>query len=44
MKIFTLGTATLIAASSLSASAKVGMLIGYPTIDNENAQESTVAK
>lgn len=44
MKIFTLGVAALIAAASLSASAKVGMLIGYPTIDNENAQESTAAK
>lgn len=44
MKIFTLGVAALIAASSLSVSAKVGMLIGYPSTDNANPQESTAAK
>ena len=46
MKIFTLGASALMlcAATMNAASPKVGMLIGYETVENSNAQESTAAK
>lgn len=44
MKIFTLGAALLLTASTLSANPKIGMFIGYDNTSNSNAQESTAAK
>ncbi|MDE7414290.1 MAG: DUF4960 domain-containing protein [Muribaculaceae bacterium] len=45
MKLFTIASALMLATTTLTAAnPKVGMLIGYESSDNNNAQESTAAK
>ncbi|MDE6410773.1 MAG: DUF4960 domain-containing protein [Muribaculaceae bacterium] len=45
MKIFTIASAIMLATSTLTAAnPKIGMLIGYESSDNNNAQEAAAAK